>query len=260
MTTAVTPLGLEPHRPPPSPASPSISTPSWLRSRRGWSCTVLGLPAKCGASARLSPERSLPGKRSCRGPNVRSGGVPALAVAAWPAGGHPVCIHLAANLLQIVPSGHPQKTFPAPTGDLNLTAALALVVVVVVHASAIRARGLRGYLRHYLDPIPWLLPMRILEELARPITLALRLFGNVFAGTVMVILIFELIPVAFAPAPLIAWKLFSVFVAVIQAFLFALLTVLYFQTAMPADLDSSPHRAIPESQQLTTSGGNPGDR
>ncbi len=142
---------------------------------------------------------------------------------------------LAATLLETVPSGHPDKMLPAPTGDLNLTLALALLVVVLVHVSAIRARGLRGYLRHYLQPSPFLLPLRILEEAAKPVTLALRLFGNVFAGTVMVILIFELIPPVLAPVPLIAWKLFSVFVAVMQAFLFSLLTILYFETAVGSD-------------------------
>jgi F-type H+-transporting ATPase subunit a len=147
---------------------------------------------------------------------------------------------LVASLLETIPSGHPEKALPAPTGDLNLTAALALLVIVTVHAMAIRSRGLRGYLGDYLRPTPWLLPLKILEELAKPITLALRLFGNVFAGTVMVILIFELIPPLLAPVPLLAWKLFSVFVAVMQAFLFALLTVLYFQTAMEADELRSP--------------------
>jgi F-type H+-transporting ATPase subunit a len=142
---------------------------------------------------------------------------------------------LAATLLETVPSGHPDKVLPAPTGDLNLTLALALLVVVLVHVSAIRARGLGGYLRHYLKPTPFLLPLRILEEATKPVTLALRLFGNVFAGSVMVILIFELIPPVFAPVPLVAWKLFSVFVAVMQAFLFSLLTILYFETAIGSD-------------------------
>lgn len=142
---------------------------------------------------------------------------------------------LTATLLEVIPSGHPHKSLPAPTGDLNLTVALALLVVILVHITAIRRRGLRGYFRHYLHPTPWLLPLKILEELAKPITLALRLFGNVFAGTVMVILIFELIPPTLAPVPLLAWKLFTVFVAGIQAFLFALLTVLYFQAAVGPD-------------------------
>jgi F-type H+-transporting ATPase subunit a len=139
---------------------------------------------------------------------------------------------LTASLLEAIPSGHPDKALPAPTGDLNLTAALALLVIITVHSVAIRSRGLGAYLRHYLQPTPWLLPLKIIEELAKPITLALRLFGNVFAGTVMVILIFELIPPLLAPVPLLAWRLFSVFVAVMQAFLFALLTVVYFQAAV----------------------------
>jgi F-type H+-transporting ATPase subunit a len=161
---------------------------------------------------------------------------------------------LIASLLETIPSGHPDKALPAPTGDLNLTAALALLVVFTVHAMAIRARGLRGYLRHYLRPTPWLLPLKVLEELAKPITLALRLFGNVFAGTVMVILIFELIPPLVAPVPLLAWKLFSVFVAVMQAFLFALLTVLYFQTAMAADSSDpeGPQEVLPLQSATTT--------
>jgi F-type H+-transporting ATPase subunit a len=119
-----------------------------------------------------------------------------------------------------------------------------------VHATAIRVRGLRGYFRHYLLPHPWLLPLKILEELVKPITLALRLFGNVFAGAVMVILIFEVIPPLFAPLPLAAWKLFSVFVAVMQAFIFPLLTVLYLQGALEPDADTPPAQG--ESADLGT--------
>jgi F-type H+-transporting ATPase subunit a len=142
---------------------------------------------------------------------------------------------LVSSLLETVPSGHPRKLLPPPTGDLNLTAALALLVVFWVHATAIRVRGLRGYFRHYLRPHPWLLPLKILEELVKPITLALRLFGNVFAGAVMVILIFEVIPPIFTPLPLAAWKLFGVFIAVMQAFLFPLLAMLYLQSALEPD-------------------------
>lgn len=145
---------------------------------------------------------------------------------------------LIATLLETVPSGHPHKALPAPTGDLNLTASLAVFCIVAVHATAVRASGWRGYLRHYLEPAPWMLPLRILEELAKPVTLALRLFGNVFAGTVMVVLIFELIPPTLTPLPLLAWKLFSVLVAVMQAFLFSLLTVLYFDAALAPEDDS----------------------
>lgn len=163
---------------------------------------------------------------------------------------------LTASLLETIPSGHPDKALPAPTGDLNLTVALGLFVIIAVHVAAIRARGWRGYLRHYLRPIPWLLPLRVIEELVKPATLALRLFGNIFAGTVMVILIFELIPPTIAPLPLLAWKLFSVFVAVMQAFIFALLTVLYFDAAVAADAIEPPPDQ-PSPVPSTTGGTNP---
>jgi F-type H+-transporting ATPase subunit a len=162
---------------------------------------------------------------------------------------------LVSSLLETVPSGHPHKLLPPPTGDLNLTAALALLVVVWVHATAIRVRGLRGYFRHYLRPHPWLLPLKILEELVKPITLALRLFGNVFAGAVMVILIFEVIPPILAPLPLAAWKLFSVFIAVMQAFLFPLLAVLYLQGALEPDADTPAAEEEPADPGSATRAG-----
>ena len=160
---------------------------------------------------------------------------------------------LTACLLETIPSGHPNKALPAPTGDLNLTAALGLFVVAAVHVTAVRTRGWRGYLRHYLQPSPWLVPLRLLEELVKPATLALRLFGNIFAGTVMVVLIFELIPPTIAPLPLLAWKLFSLFVAGMQAFIFALLTVLYFDSALASD-DTQPHPHQPSPVAITTGG------
>ena len=72
----------------------------------------------------------------------------------------------------------------APTGDINLPLAMALFVIVLVHVASIRARGVTGYVRHYLmQPFPvYLMPVNLfinlVEEIAKPITLALRLFGN----------------------------------------------------------------------------------
>ncbi|MGH9079668.1 MAG: FoF1 ATP synthase subunit A, partial [Acidimicrobiales bacterium] len=147
-----------------------------------------------------------------------------------------------ASWLDVIPSGHPQKALPSQTGDLNLTIALAIAAIVAVHATAIRVRGWRSYLRHFLRPSPWVLPINIIEELAKPFTLALRLFGNVFAGSVMVLIILELIPTFIAPVPLAAWVLFSMAVAVLQGFLFSLLTIVYFQAA----LDPSEVEAVAE--------------
>src|SRR5512146_588301 len=78
----------------------------------------------------------------------------------------------AANLIGLVPG------FAAPTGDLSLTMALALLVFVSVHWFGIRIDGLRQYLRHYLDPNPILLPFHLLGEITRTVALAIRLFGN----------------------------------------------------------------------------------
>ena len=78
---------------------------------------------------------------------------------------------------------------PAPTADTNLTYAMAHLAMVGVWTYGIQQKGLKGYLKHFIEPYPVLLPLNILEELVKPITLALRLFGNIFAGGIMLALI-----------------------------------------------------------------------
>jgi len=138
---------------------------------------------------------------------------------------------LVANWLELVPS-EPNHVhlLPAPTADTNLTYALALLVIVGVWVYGIREKGWKGYFKHFLEPFPILLPLNIIEELIKPVTLALRLFGNIFAGGIMLALI-GLIPIYAFWAPNIVWKLFDMFIGAIQAFIFALLTVLYFGMA-----------------------------
>ena len=79
-------------------------------------------------------------------------------------------------------------------------------------------------------------PLTVLEELIKPFTLALRLFGNIFAGGLMVALI-GLLPATVLWLPNAAWKLFDLFIGLIQAFIFALLTILYFSQSMELDHD-----------------------
>lgn len=138
---------------------------------------------------------------------------------------------LIANWLELVPSMH---TVPAPTADVNLTFALALVVIVWMHITAVRRKGVGAYFKHYAQPYKLLVPINIIEELAKPVTLALRLFGNIFSGTIMLILI-GLFPVFIVPLPNAVWKLFDMFIGVIQAFIFALLTILYFASAVETE-------------------------
>jgi F-type H+-transporting ATPase subunit a len=140
---------------------------------------------------------------------------------------------LIANWMELIPSQLNEETghlLPAPTADTNLTYALAAVTIISVWIYGIRTKGTKGYFKHFLEPYPVLLPLNILEELTKPITLALRLFGNIFAGGIMLALI-GLIPAFALWAPNLLWKLFDMFIGGIQAFIFALLTVLYFGMA-----------------------------
>ncbi|MCW2779987.1 MAG: synthase subcomplex subunit [Marmoricola sp.] len=142
---------------------------------------------------------------------------------------------LIANWLELIPSelnhiSPKAHLLPAPTADTNLTYAMAIMVMVGVWTYGIREKGLGGYLKHFLEPYPVLLPLNVLEELVKPITLALRLFGNIFAGGIMLALIAS-IPGWGLWLPNIIWKLFDMFIGGIQAFIFALLTVLYFGMA-----------------------------
>jgi F-type H+-transporting ATPase subunit a len=134
---------------------------------------------------------------------------------------------LTANWLELIPSQH---YLPAPTSDLNLTLAMALIVIFGVHVRGIRAKGFGGYVKHYFEPYAVLFPLKLIEELVKPFTLALRLFGNIFAGGLMLSII-GLIPVPVNWPLQIVWKLFDMGIGAIQAFIFALLTVLYYAEA-----------------------------
>jgi F-type H+-transporting ATPase subunit a len=150
---------------------------------------------------------------------------------------------LIANWIEVIPTELNADThlLPSPTADTNLTYAMAFLVIVGVWTFGIREKGLKGYLKHFLEPYPYLLPLNVLEELVKPITLALRLFGNIFAGGIMLGLIAGLVSLAPANIPIggvlaailnVIWKLFdTLFLGGLQAFIFALLTVLYFGMA-----------------------------
>lgn len=137
---------------------------------------------------------------------------------------------LTANWLEVIPSGHNPEYLPAPTADVNLTYALALLVIGLVHITSIRRRGVKRYVGHYFKPFKAFVIINIIEELAKPLTLALRLFGNIFAGGIMILLISRL-PLFVVPFGDLIWKPFDMFIGGIQAFIFSLLTILYFGAA-----------------------------
>jgi F-type H+-transporting ATPase subunit a len=149
---------------------------------------------------------------------------------------------LVANWMEMIPSeiNKHYHFLPAPTADTNLTYAMAVAVIVSVWVYGIRQNGLGGYLGHFLKPHWAMLPLNIIEEITKPVSLALRLFGNIFAGGILLALIGSLTVWTVGSIPLggvlsvffaIIWKLFDMAIGLIQAFIFALLTVLYFGMA-----------------------------
>ncbi|MDA8044730.1 MAG: F0F1 ATP synthase subunit A [Actinomycetota bacterium] len=145
---------------------------------------------------------------------------------------------LVADWIEILPGlFHNTDYAPSPTADVNLTYALAIVVFVLTNAASIRARGLGGYFKHFFRKPVAMFPLHIIEEIAKPLTLALRLFGNLFSGGIMIALLISFIPRFWAASIIFTpvWKLFDMFIGAIQAFIFALLTILYYQFAIETD-------------------------
>jgi F-type H+-transporting ATPase subunit a len=170
---------------------------------------------------------------------------------------------LFANWLELLPTelNHDVHLLPAPTADVNLTYALAAVTMVSVWIYGMRLKGVRGYFRHFVEPFPVMLPLNILEELIKPVTLALRLFGNIFAGGIMLALIGALIGWSVNDIPIggvvgfifnIIWKLFDMFIGAIQAFIFALLTVLYFAMAGAGHHEEEEHKDADDATEAAS--------
>ena len=167
---------------------------------------------------------------------------------------------LISNWLELIPSGEDPHLLPSPTADVNLTYALAGLVIVGVHTHSVRERGVKAYGKHYLEPYPILFPLILIEEIVKPFTLALRLFGNIFSGGIMIALI-GLLPLWGLWGPNAIWKLFDLFIGLIQAFIFALLTILYFgmggeshgdgsHDTPPSTGSSEPSTAQPDSERV----------
>ena len=116
----------------------------------------------------------------------------------------------------------------SPTADISVTLGLALIVFFLIHYLGF-TKNRKHYLKHYLEPYPIFLPLNLIEQIARPLTLAIRLFANIFAGE---ILIGVILMATWASWPMLAvWQGFSIFVGAIQAFLFTMLTMVYISQA-----------------------------
>lgn len=116
-----------------------------------------------------------------------------------------------------------------PTKDLNVTAALSLMSIILIEYSGIRKKGTKKWLKSFAEPIAIVAPINILELFIKPLSLCMRLFGNVLGGFVIMELLKLLVPVAL-PVPLSFY--FDIFDGLIQAYVFVFLTSLFMKEAM----------------------------
>jgi F-type H+-transporting ATPase subunit a len=121
----------------------------------------------------------------------------------------------------------PSGELAAPTNDINTTVALALLTSLAYFYAGLSKKGL-GYFAHYIEPIPVLLPIKILEDFTKPLSLSFRLFGNILADELVVAVLVFLVPL-FVPLPLMALGLFT---SAIQALVFATLAGAYIHEAL----------------------------
>jgi len=136
------------------------------------------------------------------------------------------------NLMEIVPG------FEPPTGNVNLTLTLAIMVFIYYHIEGIRAQGLGHYIAHFAGPVKWLAPLmfpvEILSHFSRIISLAFRLFGNIKGDDLFLLVLLMLAPWVF---PLAGYALMS-FSAILQAFIFMVLTYVYIYGAITGQEES----------------------
>lgn len=129
------------------------------------------------------------------------------------------------NFLGLIPG------FLAPTSNLNSTIAPAIVVFMVYNYIGIKKHG-AGYIKHFLGPVAWLAPLMIIIEfighLARPLSLSMRLFGNIFGEDLVIIILFMLVPFI-VPLPMFFLGLFT---SALQAYVFMMLSMIYISGAL----------------------------
>ena len=129
------------------------------------------------------------------------------------------------NMIGLIPG------FMSPTSKLNVTLGCALVVFFYYHAQGVKARGLK-YFKQFMGPIPALAPLmnpiEVISHFSRPVSLSMRLFGNIFAEELLIVIMASIIPL-FLPLPFMA---VAIFTSLIQSFVFVLLSCIYISGAV----------------------------
>jgi F-type H+-transporting ATPase subunit a len=130
------------------------------------------------------------------------------------------------NIIGLIPGFYP------PTASLNTTLSCALVVVLFTHVIGVKYHGVK-YIKHFLGPVWWMIPLifpiELIGHLARILSLSFRLMGNMMGHELVAGILFALAGLFFAPLPIMV---LGIFVALVQAFVFYLLSVMYFTGAI----------------------------
>ncbi|HKL19449.1 MAG TPA: F0F1 ATP synthase subunit A [Halalkalibaculum sp.] len=125
------------------------------------------------------------------------------------------------NVIGVIPG------FDSPTASLSTATALAICVFIAVPVFGISNRGFAGYMKHYVQPTPFMLPFNIIGELSRTLALAIRLFGNIMSGSLIIAIVLSLSPLFFP----VVMQAFGLLIGVIQAYVFAILALVYIASA-----------------------------
>lgn len=132
---------------------------------------------------------------------------------------------LTSNLLGLIPG------FESPTSNLNVTVSMAIIVFFMTHIVGVKIHGVK-YIKQFMGPVWWLtplmLPIEIVSHLSRPLSLSVRLFGNIEGGHIVVAVLFILVPLL-VPLPILVLK---IFISFIQTLVFMLLSMMYIGGAM----------------------------
>lgn len=131
---------------------------------------------------------------------------------------------LTSNLLGLIPF------MESPTNDLNTTLGLALLVVCLVHFSGLFFKK-SHYIAHFFQPFAPFVIINLIEEFAKPVTLSFRLFGNILAGEILIIVLLHLVPI-WMPIPSVLWLAFSIFISCVHAVIFTMLSMAYLGNAV----------------------------
>ncbi len=119
--------------------------------------------------------------------------------------------------------------FKSPTSDINTTLALGLLTAIIFTFQGIKHHGIVGHIKHFFEPVPFMMPIEVVSELAKPVSISMRLFGNILAGVVIMEIFYKfasmipVLPIIIAPMHLY----FDLFISLVQSFIFTMLTMIF---------------------------------